>query len=868
MEAVQTDSITLKWLNEAPVIGTGVTWGVPWAEGKLQRDASFALRHPSGDDLMVQSWPTAFWPDGSVKWSAHTVVMDEQTSSADQYELYKTEASVQQSGIQVIETEEWIEVQSGLLRCVINKEGRTIIRSLHHGDRLQAADGQLLVLREQRSQTGGVRSYVEEPFHGSIFNTVVEQSGPLRAVIRIEGKHFRSDGQRNWLPFTLRLYFHHNQPSFRIVHTFIYDGNPHKDFIKGLGMTFKMPLHGPLYNRHVLFSGDTGFFRESPKNLATIRTQGKYRELYEQQFNGQQIQFDEDEDRYFLGLLDESAVWNDFKLMQLSADHYAIEKRTKEGCSWLTPAVGQRSSGYLYAGSESGGMGIGLRHFWEKHPSALEVTHMAQDEAKFTIWFWSPDAQPMDLRHYDTETHLESSYEGFEEMRSTPYGVANTNEVSIYCYEQTPSITRLQQTIAEINDPALLVCEPAYFYNVQAFGKWSLPDRSTAAKAQLEDQLDAVISFYQGQIEQRKWYGFWHFGDVMHSYDRVRHTWNYDLGGCAWQNTELAPNMWLWLMFMRTGRHDIFRMAEAMTRHNSEVDTYHIGEYAGLGSRHNVIHWGCGCKEARIGMAGLHRYYYYLTVDERIGDIMDEVKDSDFTTHSLDPMRSYLPKGEHPTHARVGPDWSSFSSNWMTRWERFEDEAYRDKLMIGINYLKQLPHRLLTGPIFGYDAATGQLYHIGDDNWGRHLMIAMGAPQVWIELAAILKDPEWEDMLAEFGEFYHLPNEEKARRTGGDISGKGSWEHPVISAGIVAYAAYKLKDEALARFVWRILVKDCWLGSVPMLDMTHDTAKWHTARTVDEAPELSTNTAAQWSLNTIMSLELIGDTLPPTIEEV
>ncbi|MGO4376463.1 hypothetical protein AB4Z21_38055, partial [Paenibacillus sp. MCAF20] len=140
---------------------------------------------------------------------------------------------------------------------------------------------------------------------------------------------------------------------------------------------------------------------------------------------------------------------------------------------------------------------------------------------------------------------------------------------------------------------------------------------------------------------------FWDYGDFMHSYDPVRHVWNYDLGGCAWQNTELVPNMWLWVMFLRSGRGDLFRLAEAMTRHTSEVDVYHFGEYAGLGSRHNVVHWGCGCKEARIAMAGLHRYYYYLTADERIGDLMDEVKDADYSTVNLDPMRAYFPKDEH-----------------------------------------------------------------------------------------------------------------------------------------------------------------------------------------------------------------------------
>ena len=56
-----------------------------------------------------------------------------------------------------------------------------------------------------------------------------------------------------------------------------------------------------------------------------------------------------------------------------------------------------------------------------------------------------------------------------------------------------------------------------------------------------------------------------------------------------------------------------------------------------------------------------------------------------------------------PTHARSGPDWSSFCSDWMTQWERFNDDTYRDKIQIGIDDLKALPLRLTSGPDFEYD---------------------------------------------------------------------------------------------------------------------------------------------------------------------
>ncbi|MGP0730931.1 hypothetical protein ACAG11_26755, partial [Escherichia coli] len=44
---------------------------------------------------------------------------------------------------------------------------------------------------------------------------VVEQTGPIRAVVRVEGQH-EGEGER-WLPFSLRLYFHAGSASVRVV---------------------------------------------------------------------------------------------------------------------------------------------------------------------------------------------------------------------------------------------------------------------------------------------------------------------------------------------------------------------------------------------------------------------------------------------------------------------------------------------------------------------------------------------------------------------------------------------------------------------------------------------------------------------------
>ncbi|NMO96541.1 hypothetical protein [Paenibacillus lemnae] len=859
---MNSTEVKLHWLSEDHPPSAGVTWGIPWKEGQLSReDALSLIAGASKAAVPLQSWPAAYWPDGSVKWTGHAAAFLTEPPQDCTLMVGKRDAeqSASFSPLTVRETNDDIVIDTGAILLQISKTGNSIISSMTRNGVTLCTGSELIAIKETVNEQTGSTIIREERYQSRISEVKVEQEGPVRAVVKLTGSHRAVDVDESWLPFSLRMYAYAGLESIRIVHTFVYDGNAEHDFVKGLGISFRIPMQGRLYNRHVRFAGDSGFLSESPKTLHSRRTKGKYLELFKRQLDGETLTDEEMDDDYFKGILDDSARWDQFKVSQLSADHYKMAKRTQAGCSWVKAAEGRRARGVAYVGGSGGGLVLGMRDFWQKHPSGMEAQDMTEDEAQLTAWFWSPDAGAMDMRHYDTETHVESSYEGAEEFRATAYGVGNTNELMIWCRDAAPSSQELEAYARYNESPPQLMCEPAYLRSQGAFGIWSLPDRTTPAKANVEDKLDGIIAFYQREVEQRRWYGFWDYGDFMHSYDPARHVWNYDLGGCAWQNTELVPNMWLWLMFIRTGREDIFRMAEAMTRHTSEVDVYHLGEYAMLGSRHNVVHWGCGCKEARIAMAGLHRYYYYLTGDERIGDMMDDEKDADYATVHLDPMRAYFPKDEHPTHIRVGPDWAAFSSNWMTRWERHEDKFYRDKLMTGIQCIKQANFGLISGPTYGYDPETGILSSMGDDNWGRHLALCMGAPQVWFELSALLKDPQWDEMMADFGVFYNLSQEEKDQITGGVIRTE-RFEHPLLTLALAAYGAWYRKDKRTADLVWSTLLTHHFAYT----DLQHDAAAVTYVREMQEFEWMNTNEASQWSLNAIISLELIGDALPET----
>src|ERR1700677_3319423 len=65
------NGVDLHWLGDAvPTMDRGVSWGVPWPQGTIQPATTFALKDAGGNDVPIQTWPLAYWPDGSIKWTA------------------------------------------------------------------------------------------------------------------------------------------------------------------------------------------------------------------------------------------------------------------------------------------------------------------------------------------------------------------------------------------------------------------------------------------------------------------------------------------------------------------------------------------------------------------------------------------------------------------------------------------------------------------------------------------------------------------------------------------------------------------------------------------------------------------------------
>ncbi|HEX2144408.1 MAG TPA: hypothetical protein VHG10_07870 [Glycomyces sp.] len=868
------DSVRLSWLEGAPAESPGSTWGVPWGPGRFPEDQQFQLTADGGVTVPVQSWPLAYWPDGSLKWTGHAVGP---AATAEHFTLSAGAPTAPAFAVTVSDTKRHIDVKTGVITARINKSGTDLIKHIKRGDRTIVKNGHLVNITQDEAPDPESGKVTRDRYTSDIDEVTVEQDGPVRAVVRVTGHHRKTGGRgRSWLPFTVRLYFYAGGESFRMVHNFVYDSDGHDAFIAGLGVRFKVALTDELYDRHVRFVGEGhGQLTEAVKGITGLR-RDPGAAVRAAQVAGEPLPDPATWDQRVTTRLHWIPAWGDYSLSQLTSEGYAIRKRTKAGHAWVPADQGRRASGFAYLGGPSGGFGFGMKDFWQRHPTGLDIRDAHEDEATVTVWMWSPEAQPMDTRFYhdglgqDTYAKqldaLEATYEDYEPGFGTPYGVARTTELQFWVTESTPTRERLGRMADVVRAQPQVIAPTEHMAAAGAFGGLFGPvDRSHPVLAEVEDSLDFFFDYYRAQQDERHWYGFWDYGDVMHSQDGDRKAWRYDVGGYAWDNSEISPDMWLWQAYLHNNRADVFRFAEAMTRKTSEVNVYHLGEWAGLGTRHGVQHWGDSAKQVRISNANYRRYYYYLTADERTGDLLHALSSSEETFLVLDPIRKIRdPEDEYVPDRNAlsigfGTDWSGLVAAWLAEWERRgpDWEFCRDKVLGTMETIAAQPNGFAQGGAL-YDMDTGRYAIETRPVVSRsNLSNAFGRIEICAELIQQVDMPAFEEDWLRYSRFYTATREEQEEEYGGRFADLFLYAY----ARANAFVYKRTGDESQAEHAWhrfRNPIKSWEIRpdanrESEEVDETLNPTTWY---------PIATNEIAQWGQAAVQIIGMAADFVP------
>ncbi len=844
------------WVEgSAPAAHAGQTFGMAWPRGAMSKRQSLAVRDTAGRALPAQSWTTATWPDGSVKWTAHALPADIAIGAG--VEVTQGRATAPAAPVRIEERGDAVLIRSGDAVWEIARTGNAVVRQATRNGRAVLRDVALVGEVRQGSPEGP-----RVALSGTIERVTIEQRGPVRAVVKVEGRHV--GGGQTMLPFVVRLYAYAGSDGLRIVHSFIHDVDPAAWFVSGIGVTTAVPLaQAPLHDRHYrLALGEDAMFVEAVRPLTGLR-RDPGEAARSAQIAGRAAPPPSRMDKPVGDLLDRIPAWGDVSLAQLSAGGFTLRKRTGPGHGWVDAAEGARAPGFGYVGSPRGGAAIAARWFWQRHPTEIAVSGAAGDAAALTMWLWSPQAAAMDLRPYRPVMGMEGydaqneglavTYEDYEPDWDSATGIARTSELMLWAFDATPATDRLRSLATVAADAPQLVADAAGLHAAGVFGDWSLPDRSTPNRTAIENQLANLVDFYSGEVERRHWYGFWNHGDVMHTYDGDRHQWRYDIGGFAWANSELSPDLWLWLQSVRTGGGQAYRLAEAMTRHTGEVDVYHLGRFKGMGTRHGVQHWSDSSKQPRVSNAAYRRIFYYLTADERVGDLMRDLLESDRTLTSVEIGRK-VPGAQRPVlppgtiEMSFGTVWCSLAAAWLTEWERTGDARWRDRIVAGMDSIGRLQNGWMAGSA-PYHLESGRFVGPGGRIAFSHLNAVFGAVEINSELLQLLDVPRYRTAWLEYCRWYNAPKAAFEAKYG---RRNGSENLAEAHSRLTAYAAKAEGDAALAtRAATEFFSGRAGLGTVltdPRVRLPGGVIEW---------PGVSTNAASQWGLAAIANLALI-----------
>jgi hypothetical protein len=255
-----------------------------------------------------------------------------------------------------------------------------------------------------------------------------------------------------------------------------------------------------------------------------------------------------------------------------------------------------------------------------------------------------------------------------------------------------------------------------------------------------------------------------------------------------------------------------------MSRHG-EVDMFHIGPLKGIGTRHNVKHWGCANHEIRQSMAGNKRYYHLISGDERTREIIlsecTEVGNAIIFLRNQQGKDTavYIEKRgngkceEKEIPATLGPHLSSFFWNWLSIWEFTGSKKHRDMIIKGVEYMinQNQPYGL-AGKSMSYkiNIDTGQLKLV--KHTGKPPMANIfGSSEIWMELADLLNMKKWKETLGKYG-YLHTVEDYKTRyKLAPEATGVGSgvslWDknNVIPAAELIAFAGYEQNKNEIIR---------------------------------------------------------------------
>ena len=580
-----------------------VTFGVPFPRGALDSVEHVRLADESGAELPIQVKVTGLWSKkGSIRWLLIDAAPPVKTAGQTLFLEYgpRVGRSEVVSPVRVVETDEAIAVSTGPLKFSVLKKDTPGISSVWRDtDR----DGQFSETEQVLRDDAARGPYlVDEP--GTVFwaskdadaEVVVEESGPIKACVRVSGWHVSETGAKLG-KFILRYYAYRGLPYIRVFHTFIITADTDQVHYQNIGYTI------PFGSRTFCFG--TPYVSSGTFDSRTIKLGGAH-------------------------------------LLQRDDLCYKVHEHGQ------FKEEGEKSEGWVTAGHPGRFLTLCVKDFWQQFPKELEVL-----TDQVNVHFWPRHSETpirtgenLSIRNVYQQWF---AHEGpilnfkvpeevlpFVKQDSEKYnypsakvanaiGLAKSHEMLLYFHPDDWERAESRNVNRVFQDAPAAVVDPDWFCATEVFG--TMFPKTDGKYPRIERAIDETIACIMRHRLMDRDYGMFNYGDSHHNWDWQNRRWNLHR---IWRNTHHGWTRWPWLMFARTGRKDLLDWAESNARHVADVDHCHFApkEFVGIGypreklvggicDYKGFVHWASGGRLCYNSAADAMIWHYYLTGNQR-----------------------------------------------------------------------------------------------------------------------------------------------------------------------------------------------------------------------------------------------------------
>ncbi|MCU0255147.1 MAG: hypothetical protein MUF60_00235 [Vicinamibacterales bacterium] len=666
-DAAAAERIPIK--VERHVAGAPLTFGLPLPKGLVASPDQVRVLGPDGREVRAQVTEVSTWEpaDPSLKWVwvfFFAGTSDRYTVEAGRDVRRTLPVAALDGDLLVVNNPRdrgQLDIQAGPMHLLVSQgEGGFLSEAAFDLDGKGIDESDVVAVGPQARG-----SFVDlldaaglDPARAVVHQTFIERgTGPLHAVLRVEGEYRYGRDDNNAAPFVTRIHAYAGRSYVRVLHTFVYTGVPDRHRAE--------PGEFP----HVATQKDS-LTKGDPKDAGWMQPEDQIAGA------GLALSLKLRPTRTLTTSLGEGAWWDAggrarIARTEVGAAPVSVTQlgpkgenagpppespndRRQGGFSATLTAGGreidraERAVGWVDVSDGSRGVAIGMRHFLEEYPKEVRVNGETGLLEAFT---WSPAAGPASFARMNAQPGAEGSVENWAQ------GLAKTSEFVLYLHGAAPA-DEVATVMGYVLNPPVAHADPAWYARSGVYGPFA---PRTNTRPELERALDYKFDWMLFNQRWAPWFGLFDFGDVKQRFDNGK--WD------MWGHNEPAQDFQVWMQFMRTGDAGYFDAALAMSRHTMDVDNTHWpgdpvyrgennqavdwfraaaeppgSKWRGIGRRHSQQHW-MHVLSAHVWVQGWMASYY-LAGDHRALDVARQTADMHLRRmwgeHELTGRRLYL----------------------------------------------------------------------------------------------------------------------------------------------------------------------------------------------------------------------------------